>query len=259
MRATALAGIRDIDSGVELLGRLQTKSGEQVEAFELMPASLLKIIFKQFPDIPCPLLPLPEFMVLMEIASSDEKDGQPDKNGKIPLHSVMENFLAEAFEDGLINDATLAQNETQRQQLWDIREHGPESTKRESTPINTDISVCRSDLSAFYNRATKEVRKVCTRTRICGYGHMGDGNLHFNLVEADGGDPGWEQKRGALKDAIYIALDKIGGSISAEHGIGQMKVDQLQQVKDPIALEMMAQLKKLFDPKCLLNPGKVVK
>ena len=103
------------------------------------------------------------------------------------------------------------------------------------------------------------MRKVCTRTRICGYGHMGDGNLHFNLVEAEGGDPSWEQKREALKDAIYIALDKIGGSISAEHGIGQMKVDQLQKVKDPIALEVMSQLKKSFDPKGLLNPGKVVK
>ena len=259
VRVTALAGIRDIDSGVELLSQLQTKSGEQVEAFELMPASLLEIIFKQFPDIPRPLSPLPEFMVLMEIASSDEKDGQPDKTGEIPLYSIMENFLAKAFEDGLVNDATLAQNESQRQQLWDIREHAPESTKRESTPINTDISVCRSELSAFYNKATEEVRKVCTRTRICGYGHMGDGNLHFNLIEAEGGDSGWEQKREALKDAIYIALDKIGGSISAEHGIGQMKVDQLQQVKDPIALEMMAQLKRLFDPKGLLNPGKILK
>ena len=88
---------------------------------------------------------------------------------------------------------------------------------------------------------------------------MGDGNLHFNLVEAEGGDPSLEQKREALKDAIYIALDKIGGSISAEHGIGQMKVDQLRKVKDPIALEVMSQLKKSFDPKGLLNPGKVVK
>ena len=259
VRATALAGIRDIEAGVEILGQLQTKSGEQVEAFELMPASLLEIIFKQFPDIPCPLSPLPEFMVLMEIASSDEKDGKPDKTGETPLHAVMEDFLSKAFEDGLVTDATLAQNETQRQQLWDIREHGPESTKRESKPVNTDISVCRSELSAFYKKATEEVRKVCTRTRICGYGHMGDGNLHFNLIEAEGGDPGWEQKRESLKDAIYIALDKIGGSISAEHGIGQMKVEQLQKVKDPIALEMMAQLKKVFDPKGLLNPGKVVK
>ena len=259
VRATALVGIKDIDAGVELLGKLQTKSGEQVEAFELMPSSLLEIVFKQFPSIPCPLSPIPEFMVLMEIASSDEKDGQPDKAGQIPLHSLMEEFLAEAFEDGLITDATIAQNETQRQQLWDIREHGPESTKRESTPVNTDISVRRSDLAAFYETATHEVRSVCSKTRICGYGHMGDGNLHFNLVEAEGGDPGWTQKREALKDAIYRALDKIGGSISAEHGIGQLKIDQLQQVKDPVALDMMTQLKSVFDPKGLLNPGKVVK
>ena len=259
VRATALAGIRDIDAGVELLGKLQARSGEQVEAFELMPASLLQIVFKQFPSIPCPLSPIPEYMVLMEIASSDETDGLPDEAGQIPLHSLMEEFLAEAFEEGLVTDATLARNETQRQQLWDIREHGPESTKRESTPVNTDISVRRSDLATFYEAATDEVRSVCSKTRICGYGHMGDGNLHFNLVEADGGDPSWEQKREALKDAIYRALDKIGGSISAEHGIGQLKIDQLQQVKDPVALDMMAQLKSVFDPKGLLNPGKVIK
>ena len=84
----------------------------------------------------------------MEIASSDEKDGKPDKTGETPLHA-MEDFLSKAFEDGLVTDATLAQNETQRQQLWDIREHGPESTKRESKPVNTDISVCRSELSAL--------------------------------------------------------------------------------------------------------------
>ena len=120
----------------------------------------------------------------------------------------MEDFLSKAFEDGLVTDATLAQNETQRQQLWDIREHGPESTKRESKPVNTDISVCRSELSAFYKKATEEVRKVCTRTRICGYGHMGDGNLHFNLIEAEGGDPAGNRS-GVLKDAIYIALIKL--------------------------------------------------
>jgi len=257
-RATALAGIPDITTGVELLGQLQEASGEQVEAFEIMPATLLEVIFKQFPNIPQPLSPLPEFMILMEIASSDEKDGQPDSTGQIPIIETLETFLAERFEAGQITDATLARNESQRQQLWDIREHAPESTKRESSPVNSDISVTRADLQRFYDLAVEEVKGVCAKSRICSYGHLGDGNLHFNVIEAEGGDPDWADKKEDLKAAIYRALAKVNGSISAEHGIGVMKFEQLKTVKDPVALSVMTQLKHMFDPKGLMNPGKVI-
>ncbi|MDG1412999.1 MAG: FAD-linked oxidase C-terminal domain-containing protein, partial [Alphaproteobacteria bacterium] len=106
--------------------------------------------------------------------------------------------------------------------------------------------------------AEKEVHKIHPSARVCAYGHLGDGNLHFNLIEADGGDPEWPEKRGALFDAIYRALAMVGGSISAEHGIGQMKVEQLKGVKDPVALDVMADIKALFDPTGILNPGKVI-
>ncbi len=258
VRATALVGVRDIDAAVELLGRLQKKSGEKVEAFEIMPDTLLKIVAKQFPNIPIPLSPLPEFMVLMEIASTNDEDGQPDADGAIPLTCLLEQFLADNFETGLVTDAVIAQNEAQRQQLWDIRENSPESTKKESWPVNTDISVTRSDFAAFYMDATQEVKAVYPDARICGYGHLGDGNVHFNVLEREGGDPDWPNKRDAVKHAIYHALAKVNGSISAEHGIGQMKVDQLVEVKDPVALEVMRQIKTSLDPKGLLNPGKIL-
>ena len=257
-RATALAGIPNITTGVELLGKLQAASGEQVEAFEIMPDTLLNVIFKQFPEIPRPLNPIPEFMILMEIASSDEKDGREDETGRVPIIETLEGFLAEAFEAEMISDATLARNETQRQQLWDIREHAPESTKRESNPVNSDISVTRADLQTFYDRAVAEVRKVCPVTRVCSYGHLGDGNLHFNLIEKEGGDPDWLDKKEPLKAAIYNALASLNGSISAEHGIGVMKFEQLKQVKDPVALSIMSNIKHLLDPKGILNPGKVI-
>lgn len=257
-RATALAGIPNIATGVELLGKLQAASGEQVEAFEIMPDTLLNVIFKQFPEIPRPLDPIPEFMILMEIASSDEKDGREDETGRVPIIETLEGFLAEAFEAEMISDATLARNETQRQQLWDIREHAPESTKRESNPVNTDISVTRADLQTFYDSAVAEVRKVCPVTRVCSYGHLGDGNLHFNLIEKEGGDPDWLDKKEPLKAAIYKALASLNGSISAEHGIGVMKFEQLKQVKDPVALSLMSNIKHLLDPKGILNPGKVI-
>ena len=257
-RSTALVGVPDIETAVTLLGKLQAASGDSVEAFELMPATLLKVVFKQFPDIPCPLTPLPEFMVLMEIASTNASDGQPNETGQIPIAETMEAFLADGFEAGQISDATLARNDIQRQQLWDIREHSPEATKRESTPVNTDVSVTRSQLQTFYDLAEKEVHKIHPTARVCAYGHLGDGNLHFNLIEADGGDPEWSEKRGALFEAIYRALAMVDGSISAEHGIGQMKVEQLKGVKDPVALDVMTTIKALFDPTGILNPGKVI-
>ncbi len=257
-RATALAGIPDIATGVELLGKLQTASGEQVEAFEIMPKTLLDVVLKHFPNIPRPLDPIPDFMILMEIASSDARDGAEDATGRMPILETLEEFLADSFEAGLITDATMARNETQRQQLWDIREHAPESTKRESSPVNSDISVTRADLQSFYDFAVEEVRKVCSESRISSYGHLGDGNLHFNIIEKEGGDPDWQAKKEPLKAAIYIALAKVKGSISAEHGIGVMKFDQLKQVKDPVALSLMSQIKHLLDPKAILNPGKVI-
>ena len=257
-RATALAGIPDIATGVELLGKLQSASGEQVEAFEIMPKTLLDVIFKQFPEIPRPLNPIPDFMILMEIASSDEMDGREDEAGRVPIIDTMESFLADSYEAEMITDATLARNETQRQQLWDIREHAPESTKRESFPVNTDISVTRGDLQTFYDLAVAEVYKVCPVSRVCSYGHLGDGNLHFNVIEKEGGDPDWLAKKDPIKEAIYRALASVNGSISAEHGIGVMKFEQLKQVKDPVALSVMSNMKHMLDPKGILNPGKVI-
>ena len=257
-RATALAGIPDIATGVELLGKLQSASGEQVEAFEIMPKTLLDVVFKQFPEIPHPLNPIPEFMILMEIASSDEMDGREDEAGRVPIIDTLESFLADGYEAELITDATLARNETQRQQLWDIREHAPESTKRESFPVNTDISVTRGDLQTFYDLAVAEVKKVCPVSRVCSYGHLGDGNLHFNVIEKEGGDPDWLAKKEPVKAAIYRALASVNGSISAEHGIGVMKFEQLKQVKDPVALSVMSNMKHMLDPNGILNPGKVI-
>lgn len=257
-RATALAGIPDIATGVELLGKLQSASGEQVEAFEIMPKTLLDVIFKQFPEIPRPLNPIPDFMILMEIASSDEMDGREDEAGRVPIIDTLESFLADSYEAEMITDATLARNETQRQQLWDIREHAPESTKRESFPVNTDISVTRGDLQTFYDLAVAEVYKVCPVSRICSYGHLGDGNLHFNVIEKKGGDPDWLAKKDPIKKAIYRALASVNGSISAEHGIGVMKFEQLKQVKDPVALSVMSNMKHMLDPNGILNPGKVI-
>ena len=224
-----------------------------------MPKTLIDVVLKQFPALQRPLENPDAFVVLMEIASTNAADGTPTQDGTIPINDVMETFLESAFEDGLIDNATLARNAAQRQQLWDIRENAPESTKKESWPVNTDISMPVSSLETFYTEATKAVHAIDDTVRICGYGHLGDGNLHFNLIEREGGDPDWAEKRPIFTKILYEVLSKVHGSISAEHGIGRLKVDQLETVKDTVALQMMRQIKTSFDPKSLLNPGVVLK
>ena len=257
-RATAIAAIPSPQSGVKLLSALKDATGDLVEAFEIMPHDIFAVVEKQFPQWPCPLKPIPPFSILMEIASSDETLATPDEAGTLPLQAKLEAFLADQFETGLVLDGVVASSDSQRTAMWDIREHAPESTKRESHPVNTDVSVPLSEIGLFYQRATDYVRAVDPEVRICGYGHLGDGNIHFNLIERDGGDPSWSQKRGAMFDAVYKALTETGGSISAEHGIGTMKTEQLKEVKDPVALKMMHAIKNTLDPKGLLNPGKIL-
>ena len=257
-RATAIAEIASPQDGVRLLSALKSACGDLVEAFEIMPHDIFAVVEKQFPQLRCPLQPIRPYAILMEIASSDATLAEADETGLIPLQQKLEAFLANQLEDGLILDAAMAQNETQRKAMWDIREHAPDSTKAESHPVNTDVSVSLSDIGTFYDLAIANVRQICPDVRICAYGHIGDGNIHFNVIEKLGGDADWAAKRPQMFAAIYEALYAVDGSISAEHGIGQLKAEQLKGVKDPVALEMMRAIKQSFDPKNLLNPGRIL-
>ena len=257
-RATAVAAIPDPQTGVALLGALKKATGDLVEAFEIMPHDIFAVVEKQFPNLPCPIKPIPAFSILMEIGSSDPDMAKITDDGRMLITEKLENCLAEEYETGRVLDAVIAQNEAQRDAMWAIREHAPDSTKRESWPVNTDISVALSDIGRFYERAVQNVKEIDPDVRICGYGHLGDGNIHFNLIEREGGDPSWAQKRGAMFAAVYESLYACNGSISAEHGIGTMKAEQLKQVKDPTALATMHVIKAALDPKGLLNPGKVL-
>ena len=165
-RATAIAAIPSPQSGVKLLSALKNATGDLVEAFEIMPHDIFAVVEKQFPQWPCPIKPYPAFSILMEIASSDESLATPDETGEMPLQAKLEAFLADQFETGLVLDAVVASSESQRTAMWDIREHAPESTKRESHPVNTDVSVPLSEIGVFYQRATDYVREVDPEVRI---------------------------------------------------------------------------------------------
>ena len=257
-RATSFAEVRDVSAAVELLHRLQAASGGGVEAFELIPADILHVVFHHFPEIPQPLATRGAMNVLMEIGSSNPASGIADDSGETPLHTIMQETLATAFEDGLVIDATIAASEAQRRALWDVRENAPESHKRSRGVARSDISLAQSSLAPFYEDMVAAVKTVDPTIRICGYGHLGDGNLHFNLVADERSNSEFDSKKDQLYELIYEHVAKYNGSISAEHGIGQTKRAQLAKVKAPEILDVMRAIKASIDPKNLMNPGKVI-
>ena len=257
-RATSFAEVRDVSAAVELLHRLQAASGGGVEAFELIPADILHVVFHHFPEIPQPLATRGAMNVLMEIGSSNPASGIADDSGETPLQTIMQETLATAFEDGLVIDATIAASEAQRNALWDLRENAPESHKRSRGVARSDISLAQSSLAPFYEDMVAAVKTVDPTIRICGYGHLGDGNLHFNLVADERSNSEFDSKKDQLYELIYEHVAKYNGSISAEHGIGQTKRAQLAKVKAPEVLDVMRAIKASIDPKNLMNPGKVI-
>ena len=257
-RATSFAEVRDVSAAVELLHRLQAASGGGVEAFELIPADILHVVFYHFPEIPQPLATRGAMNVLMEIGSSNPASGIADDSGETPLQTIMQETLATAFEDGLVIDATIATSEAQRRALWDVRENAPESHKRSRGVARSDISLAQSSLAPFYEDMVAAVKTVDPTIRICGYGHLGDGNLHFNLVADERSNSEFDSKKDQLYELIYEHVAKYNGSISAEHGIGQTKRAQLAKVKAPEVLDVMRAIKASIDPKNLMNPGKVI-
>lgn len=257
-RATAFAEVRDVDAAVTLLHRLQAASGGGVEAFELIPADILHVLFHHFPNIPQPLATRGKMNVLMEIASTNPASGITDDTGQSPLRTIIEDTLGTALEDGLVLDATIAASEAQRQALWDVRETAPESHKMSAGVARSDISLPQSALAPFYDEMVTGIRAIDPNLWICGYGHIGDGNLHFNLIADEKSNVDFDSKKKDLYELLYEKVAKYNGSISAEHGIGQTKRAQLAKVKSREILDVMRAIKASIDPKNLMNPGKVI-
>lgn len=256
--STAWAGVKDINAAISLLQDAQAVSGGNVIAFELMPKSIIDNVMRHYPDVLAPIEDIPQFSALIEIASTAEKDAVPDANGEMPLQKIMENLLEKGFEDGLIIDATIAANSNQRNALWAIRELTPESEIKAGAAYKSDISVPLQYMQEFYHRAAQEAEAIVPGVKVFGFGHLGDGNLHFNLSIPEDGHPDFAAMYPEFDRIITDLLKEYQGSISAEHGIGQKKRDLLYQAKDPTALAIMASVKKALDPNNIMNPGKIL-
>lgn len=249
--ATAFASVSDVRSAVDLLARLREASGDRVSSFELIPRTGVDLTTRHIPGVSDPLdRPYPWY-VLCELTSARAAD---------PLDEVMEETLAGALQAGLVLDAVLANSERERAALWKLRETIPEAQRIDGASLKHDVSVPITALPDFVERASAWVEANVPDGRVVVYGHVGDGNLHFNLNQAPGADRNvFLAREPGIKRAIHDLVHEFGGSFSAEHGIGRLKVDELERYASAVELDLMRSIKKALDPNGVLNPGKVLR
>ena len=247
---TGFLAVRDPDAAIELLASLRSASGDSLSAFELMPRIAIDFALKHVAGTVDPLEESHPWYVLLEFATG---------SGGEAFRDTIEATLGEAMEAGLVMDAVLASSESQAKQLWFIREAIVEAQKYAGGSIKHDISIPVSCVGTFIREATEAVERTIPGARPVPFGHVGDGNIHFNVTQPEGADTEsylaqWDKLNTVVHD-IVLGMD---GSISAEHGIGTFKREELQRVKSPVELDLMRRIKAVLDPKGLMNPGKVL-
>lgn len=241
---TALIAVPSPQAAVRLLSHFRQRANNAVVAFELIPEIAITFVTRHM-GVTSPLPEGSPWFVLCEFA--DAADG------------VMEQALADAMEEGLVSDAALAQSETQRLAFWELREKLSDSQKFEGGSIKHDVSVPVSRIPAFIAQAIPAVERFMPGCRFMCFGHIGDGNLHFNVSQPEGMDKqAYLDRWPEMSRIVHDVVLSHGGSISAEHGIGQLKREDMRRIKSPVELDVMRGLKTLLDPKGILNPGKVL-
>jgi D-lactate dehydrogenase (cytochrome) len=246
---TAFLGVPSPEAALDLLGLATERSAGEVTSFELMLRAGIELVLKYGAGCRDPLPQPHPWYVLIEL-SSQARSG---------LRGVLEEILAEGLERGLVIDATIAGSLEQGKMFWRIREMFGEVQRHAGGSIKHDISVPVAAVPAFLREADAAVGRLIPAARPLPFGHLGDGNIHYNVMQPAGADKNaflarWDE----VNAAVFQVVAKFGGSISAEHGVGVLKRDMLPKVKDPVALELMRTLKHTLDPKGILNPGKVL-
>ena len=248
--ATAWVAVPDPQAAVRLLGCLRAECGERVSAFEIVGRPALELVLRHIPGARDPLEDAPPWAVLIELS---------DAASDAALSGQLEQAVAIACEQGLATDAVIAASLSQAQALWGLREHLSEAQRIEGVSIKHDVSVPVSRIPEFLERAGAALRERWPDVRIVAFGHIGDGNLHYNLsrpLAADNAQFIAETAR--VNRIVHDLVHSLGGSISAEHGIGQLKRAELLRYKSSVELEMMRSVKHALDPLGLMNPGKVL-
>jgi FAD/FMN-containing dehydrogenase len=249
---TAWAAVPSVQEAVRLLGLAHRELGPTLTGFEMMGQFALALVARHFPKLRVPFHEQSPYCVLLE--SSDHES-------ESHARAQLERLLEAAMEEGCVTDAVVAENLSQANQLWHIRESIPLAQAEEGLNIKHDISVPVSNIPAFCRETDAQLQRTIPNVRLVNFGHLGDGNLHYNVQAPEGVDmpaflAEWEE---SVNKIVFDAVQRFGGSISAEHGIGSLKVDKLPDYKAPPALAMMRAIKKALDPKNIMNPGRVIR
>ncbi|MDZ4085530.1 MAG: FAD-binding oxidoreductase [Tabrizicola sp.] len=252
--ATATLAARSLPDALAVLNRMQEATGNRVEAFEFMPRTFSERLRGARPDLGLPFDHIPEVTILIEAATTVPSEATPDANGDIPLVATLELILTQMMEAGLVTDAILARNEQQRRAMWARREAAAEIGVGLHPEVDTDVCLPLDRVETFLTRAIQRLEALDPGARTITVAHLGDGNLHFTAY------PTRDDKQ--LKDQVLEAIEDVvadmGGSFSAEHGVGLSKLPSMSRRKDPVALDVMRTLKQALDPQNIMNPGKVI-
>ena len=247
---TAMLGVPDVASSIALLPVLRAAAGDQLTGFELLPRIGVEFVLRHIPGARDPMAAPYPWYVLIEISSGYEAS---------IVRAMLEAVLANAVAKGLVKDAVIAQTQSQARALWALRENLSDVQKLEGASIKHDISVPVSAIAEFITRASAAVTAILPGIRPVPFGHMGDGNVHFNLSQPIGMDSAaylarWDE----FNKIVHDIVAHLGGSISAEHGLGRMKRSEITRYKSALEMGLMRAVKQALDPKGIMNPGKLV-
>lgn len=250
-RAVAFTGLSSAENALAFFKLAQDICGNALTGFELMVRLGVEFTARHIPGVRDPLASPHPWYVLVDISTTDDEES---------ANRMMEALLTRALETELIADAAVATSETQARAFWHLRESMSEAQKPEGGSIKHDVSVPISDIPAFMAEAERAVTEFIPGARICAFGHLGDGNIHYNISQPVGADKQefigrWRE----VNTIVHGLVLKFNGSISAEHGIGQLKRDELAAIRPAIEIDLMRRIKRAFDPAGIMNPGKVLK
>lgn len=252
--ATATLAARSLPDALVLLNRMQEATGGRVEAFEFMPRTYSERLREARPDLGLPFDHIPEVTILIEAATTVPAEATPDEGGAVPLVSLLESVLAGMMEAGLITDAVVAQSEQQRRAMWARREAAAEICVGLTPVVDTDVCLPLDRVEAFMTQALQRLEALDPGFRSLTVAHLGDGNLHFTVFPTRE-DAGLKDR---VMETVEDVVEALGGSFSAEHGVGLSKLNSMARRKNPVALDVMRAVKAALDPEGRMNPGKVI-
>jgi len=248
-RTVAWVGVEAPERALELLRFLEART-DSIEGFELVPQSSLDLVLRHVPNTRAPLAGKHEWHALIEATSADAGTG---------ISAELERLLGDALQQGIIGDAVLAANEAQAEAFWKLRDSISEAERAEGPTLAHDISVPVADMPSFIMQAAAQVERAFPGVAATGFGHLGDGNIHFHVRAGSHAAPDWYEREGAdITRMVDDLVTAVGGSISAEHGIGQLKREELARLAPPGRIHALRAIKQAFDPLGIMNPGKLV-